>query len=57
MDLQVGGEVMGWWWVGLWMDGCVCVCVGGGVHGWIYRWVGLWTDGCVRRWMDGFTGG
>ena len=46
MDLQVGREVMGWWWVGRWMDGFTGgkggdgVVVGGKVDGWIYRWEG-----------------
>ena len=36
MDLQVGREVMGWWWVGGFVDGWVCE----EVDGWIYRSVG-----------------
>ena len=34
-----------------WMDGCVCVCGGGGLVG---GWVDGWMDGWREGWMDGW---
>ena len=59
MVVSVGG-----WWLGGYMDGCVCRCV---LVGWMYAWIcpkvdGGWVDVCMnvsvgRWWLGGLMDG